>query len=159
LRFYAGSFLYNNTRDTGDFFSFALDRPTDYLFDFDYLARSDDSGLASQQIIIAEGGFKSRLEAPFANQWIATTNASTTIWKYIYAYGDVGVIKSLDNDPRFVYDSGVQVALLDDFFELFFPIYSNNGFEIGQPNYEERIRFQVQFSIDTVIRLFTRRWY
>lgn len=159
LRFYAGSFLYNNTRETGDFFSFALDRPTDYLFDFDYLARSDDSGLASQQIIIAEGGFKSRLEAPFANQWIATTNASTTIWKYIYAYGDVGVIKSLDSNPRFVYDSGVQVALLDDFFELFFPVYSNIGFEPGLPAYGERIRFQVQFSIDTVIRLFTRRWY
>jgi len=159
LRFYAGSFLYNNTRETGDFFSFALDRPTDYLFDFDYLARSDASGLASQQIIIAEGGFKSRLRDPFANQWIATTNASTTIWKYVYAYGDVGVIKSLDINPRFVYDSGIQVALLDDFFELFFPIYSNNGLEIAQANYEERIRFQVQLSIDTVIRLFTRRWY
>lgn len=44
------------------FFSFALDRPTDYLFDFNYLGRSEDTGLVSQQIIIAEGGFKSQLD-------------------------------------------------------------------------------------------------
>lgn len=159
LRFFAGSFLYNRTRDDGDFFSFALDRPTDYLFDFNYYARSDDSGLFSQQIIIAEGGFKSRLPEPFANQYILTTNASTTIWKYVYGYGDLGYIKSEDRPGRVVYDTGIQVSLLDDFFELFFPIYSNLGWEIGQPNYEERIRFQVELSVDTVIRLFTRKWY
>jgi hypothetical protein len=157
LRFFAGTFLYNNTRETGDFFSFALDRPTDYLFDYNYYARSDDSGIFSQQIIIAEGGFKSQLPNPFANEFIFTTNASTTIWKYIY--GDVGFIKSLNNNGRFVYDTGIQVSLLDDFFELFFPIYSNLGWEIGQPNYDQRIRFQVEISIDTVIRLFTRKWY
>jgi hypothetical protein len=159
LRFFAGTFLYNNTRETGDFFSFALDRPTDYLFDYNYYARSDDSGIFSQQIIIAEGGFKSQLPNPFANEFIFTTNASTTIWKYIYGYGDVGFIKSLNNNGRFVYDTGIQVSLLDDFFELFFPIYSNLGWEIGQPNYDQRIRFQVEISIDTVIRLFTRKWY
>ena len=159
VRFFGGTFLYNNTRDLGDFFSFALDRPTDYLFDFDYYARSDDSGLLSQQIIIAEGGFKSQLLNPFANQFIVTTNASTTLWKYIYGYGDLGYIKSLDNPGQVVYDSGIQVSLLDDFFELFFPVYSNLGWEIVQPNYQERIRFQVQISIDTAIRLFTRKWY
>ncbi len=159
LRFFAGTFLYNNTRDTGNFFSFALDRPTDYLFDYNYYARSDDSGLFSQQIIIAEGGFKSQLPDPFANEFIFTTNASTTIWKYIYGYGDVGFIKSLNNNGRFVYDTGIQVSLLDDFFELYFPIYSNLGWEIGQPNYDQKIRFQVEISIDTVIRLFSRKWY
>ncbi len=159
LRFFAGTFLYNKTRDTGDFFSFALDRPTDYLFDYNYYARSNDSGLFSQQIIIAEGGFKSRLTTPFANEFIFTTNASTTLWKYIYAYGDVGFIKNQNDNGRFVYDTGIQVSLLDDFFELYFPIYSNLGWEIGQPNYDQRIRFQVEISIDTVIRLFSRKWY
>ena len=33
LRLYGGAFLYRNTNT--DFFSFALDRPTDYLFDYD----------------------------------------------------------------------------------------------------------------------------
>lgn len=162
VRLFGGAFLYNNTQRDGDFFSFALDRPTDYLFDFNYYARSEDSGLFSQQIIIAEGGFKSQLDevAPaFANEWLLTANASTTLWKYFYAYGDIGVVKNKTQNGRFVYDSGIQVSLLDDFFELYFPIYSNLGWEIGQPNYDQKIRFQVELSIDTVIRLFSRKWY
>jgi len=58
LRFFAGKFLSNRTGS--DFFSFALDRPTDYLFDYGYLGRSEDSGIYSQQIIIAEGGTVNR---------------------------------------------------------------------------------------------------
>lgn len=162
VRLFGGAFLYNNTQADGDFFSFALDRPTDYLFDFNYYARSDDGGVFSQQIIIAEGGFKSQLDevAPvFANEWLLTANASTTIWKYFYAYGDVGVVKNGSQNGRLVYDSGIQVSLLDDFFELYFPVYSNLGWEIGQPNYGEKIRFQVELTIDTVIGLFSRKWY
>ena len=75
LRCFAGVFLYNNTPQNDDYFSFALDRPTDYLFDYGYLGRSEASGLFSQQIIIAEGGFKSFLEPRYANQWMTTANA------------------------------------------------------------------------------------
>src|SRR5690606_2665752 len=56
LRFYGGAFLYNET--DSDYFSFALDRPTDYLFDYNYYGRSESSGFFSQQLILAEGGFK-----------------------------------------------------------------------------------------------------
>jgi hypothetical protein len=41
-------------------FSYAADRPTDYLFDYNYLGRSESTGLYSQQFILAEGGFKSK---------------------------------------------------------------------------------------------------
>ncbi|WP_420602466.1 metalloprotease [Flagellimonas sp.] len=157
LRFYAGKFLRNNT--DSDFFSFALDRPTDYLFDLNYLGRSENSGLYSQQIIIAEGGFKSQLENPFANDWIATTNASTNIWRWVEAYGDLGVIKNKGLDPRFVYDSGIRLNLVTDYFELYFPVYSNRGWEIAQQNYGERIRFIVTISPRTLIGLFTRKWF
>ena len=44
LRLYLGAFLYNNTNS--DYFSFALDRPTDYLFDYNFYGRSESSGLA-----------------------------------------------------------------------------------------------------------------
>ncbi len=66
IRLFAGTFLNNKNDLSSDYFSFALDRPTDYLFDFNYLGRSEDSGIFSQQIIIAEGGFKSKLDTPFA---------------------------------------------------------------------------------------------
>nr|WP_228236013.1 metalloprotease [Muricauda sp. M10] len=157
LRFYAGKFLRNNT--ASDFFSFALDRPTDYMFDLAYLGRSESSGLYSQQIIIAEGGFKSKLENPFANDWMATTNASANIWRWIEAYGDIGFLKSKGGDSRFVYDSGVRLNLVTDYFELYFPVYSNRGWEIGQDDYGQRIRFIVTISPKTLVGLFTRKWF
>ena len=157
FRFFAGKFLRNKT--TGDYFSFALDRPTDYLFDYNYLGRSEDSGIWSQQLIIAEGGFKSQLENPFSNDWIATTNSSVNIWKWVEVYGDLGFIKNQNQPTRFVYDSGIRLNLLTDYFELYFPIYSNNGWEIAQPNYAERIRFIVTLSPKTLLGLFTRQWF
>jgi len=157
LRLFAGKFLRNKT--DSDFFSFALDRPTDYMFDLSYLGRSESSGLYSQQIIISEGGFKSKLENPFANDWMITANASTNIWRWIEAYGDVGYLKNKGEDARFVYDSGIRLNLVTDYFELYFPVYSNRGWEIAQNNYEERIRFVVTISPKTLIGLFTRKWF
>ncbi|MCK8520369.1 metalloprotease [Aquimarina sp. D1M17] len=159
LRLFAGTFLFNDTEKDGDFFSFALDRPTDYLFDFNYLGRSEDTGFVSQQIIIAEGGFKSQLEYPFANQWITTLNANTNIWNWIYAYGDVGFVKNKGISPKFVFDSGVRLSLVADYFEVFFPVVSNKGWEIAQPNYDQQIRFIITLSPETLIGLFTREWY
>ena len=157
LRFFAGKFIRNNT--DSDFFSFALDRPTDYLFDYSYLGRSEDSGIVSQQIIIAEGGFKSKLENPFANDWMATANASFNLWRWIEFYGDIGLMKNSNQNARFVYDSGIRLNLVTDYFELYFPLYSSNGWEAGQPNYDEKIRFIVTISPKTLIGLFTRKWF
>ncbi|SDH11281.1 hypothetical protein SAMN04488062_104170 [Flavobacterium omnivorum] len=157
LRFYAGTFLYNKTQS--DFFSFALDRPTDYLFDYNYFGRSESTGLFSQQYIVAEGGFKSKIATPFANRWITSINASYSIWNWIEAYGDIGLIKNAGTKGRFVYDSGIRLNLVTDYFELYFPIYSNNGWEIAHDNYNEKIRFIVTFSPKTLINLFNRKWF
>lgn len=159
LRFFAGTFLYNKTDPTSDYFSFALDRPTDYLFDYNYLGRSEASGIFSQQIIIAEGGFKSKLETPFANQWMTTANTSTTIWRFIEAYGDVGLVKNRNQNAAFVYDSGIRLNLVTDYFEVFFPVYSNLGWEIAQDNYDQKIRFKFTVDPQTLFGLFRRKWY
>jgi hypothetical protein len=159
VRLFAGTFIYNNNPEGFDYFSFALDRPTDYLFDYNYLGRSEDSGIFSQQLIIAEGGFKSKLATPFANQWITTANVSTTIWKYIQAYGDVGIVKNTNVNPKFVYDSGIRLNLVTDYFEIYFPVYSNLGWEIAQPGYDEKIRFVFTVDPQTLLGLFRRKWY
>ena len=158
LRWFGGLFLFNDNRDS-DFFSFALDRPTDYMFDYNYYGRSEDSGLFSQQFLMAEGGFKSMLQPAFANQWMTTFNTSTTLWNWIFAYGDIGLVKNRGEQVEFLYDSGIRLNLVEDYFELFFPVYSSNGWEIGQDDYGERIRFIVTLDIPTLWRLFTRRWY
>ncbi|WP_434036358.1 metalloprotease [Formosa sp. 4Alg 33] len=159
LRLFAGTFLYNNTYSTTDYFSFALDRPTDYLFDYNYLGRSEENGLLSQELVLAEGGFKSKLDPAFANQWMTTLNAGTTLWKYLEVYGDAGLVKNHGHSPKFVYDAGFRLNLITDYFELYFPVYSNLGWEVSQPQYAEKIRFIVTLSPKTLLGLFTRRWY
>lgn len=158
LRFFGGTFLYNDLTDS-DYFSFALDRPTDYLYDYNYYGRSETSGLFSQQIIMAEGGFKSQLQPEFANQWLTTVNASTNLWKWIYVYGDLGLLKNADHKAKFVYDSGIRLSLIADYFEIFFPVYSNLGWEINQDNYDQRIRFIATLDLQTLFGLFSREWY
>lgn len=158
LRLFAGSFLQNKTIAT-DYFSFALDRPSDYLFDYNYYGRSESMGFFSQQYVMAEGGFKSKLNTPFANQWMTTLNASYSIWNWIEAYGDIGVLKKKSQNATVVYDSGIRLNLVSDYFELYFPVYSNNGWEIAQKNYNEKIRFVVTFNPKTLINLFTRKWF
>ena len=159
IRAFAGAFLKNNANSNSNYFSFALDRPTDYLFDYNYLGRSEASGIFSQQYIDAEGGFKSKLETPFANQWITTLNTSTTLWKYVLAYGDLGFVKNKHKLPNFVYDSGIRINLVTDYFEIYLPVYSNLGWEIGQPNYDQRIRFKFTVDPQSLLGLFRRRWY
>ena len=157
FRLYAGAFLYNNTQS--DYFSFAIDRPTDYLFDYNYIGRSESSGLFSQEFYLSEGGFKSMLINPYANQWLTTSNVSFNIWNWVEIYGDLGIVKSKNLDPTFIYDNGVRLNLVTDYFELFFPVYSNNGWEISQPKYAEKIRFTATFSPQILIGLFTRKWF
>ena len=157
LRLYVGSFLYKNT--SSEFFSFGLDRPSDYLFDYQYFGRSESTGLFSQQIIVSEGGFKSILDTRFANQYIATLNGGFNIWNWVEVYGDVGIIKNQTKKEKFVYDSGIRLNLVTNYFELYFPVYSNNGWEITNSQYSKNIRFVITFSPKVLINLFTRKWF
>ena len=159
LRIFAGTFLYSKISNDQTNFDFALDRPTDYLFDYNYLGQFESSGVFSQQIIIAEGGFKSKLDTASANQWITTLNASASIWRYVQAYGDIGVVKNKGNAAEFVYDSGIRLNLITNYFEIYFPFYSNLGWEIAAPQYNEKIRFVFTAEPKALFGLFKREWY
>jgi len=157
IRFYMGKFLYNNTNS--DFFSFALDRPTDYLFDYGYYGRSESSGFFSQQLIIAEGGFKSKLKTPYANQWLSSANVSYKLWNWIELYGDAGLLKNKFQRENFAFDSGIRLNLVTDYFEMYLPVYSSNGWEVSQPHYNEKIRFIITLSPKILVNLFNRKWF
>ena len=157
LRLFAGTFIFNETNT--DFFDFGLDRPSDYLFESEYYGRSETTGFFSQQSIVADGFFKSKLKNRFASSFMITTNASYSIWNWVEAYADLGMIKSKSDKPEFVYDSGIRLNLLTDYFEVYLPVYSKNGWEMAQPNYAEKVRFIITFSPNTLMSLFTRKWF
>lgn len=157
IRLFAGTFLHNKT--TTNEFDFSLDRPTDYLFDYSYLGRSEQTGYLSQQIIIAEGGFKSIFKNNSASQWMVTSNGSIGIWRWIEAYADAGFYKSKGMKPQFKYDSGIRLNFITDFLEIYFPIQSSLGFEPTQFNYSSKIRFVLTISPGRIYNFIKRGFY
>ncbi|NEW77960.1 MAG: M1 family metallopeptidase [Gelidibacter sp.] len=157
FRVFAGAFLSNKTET--DFFSFALDRPTDYLFQYDYLGRSETSGILSQQIIINEGGFKSKLPVAYANQWLTTINTSVGLWRWLEVYNDVGFVKNRDEKVYFAYEGGVRLNFIHDILEVYFPFYSNLGWELTQPRYSTKIRFVLVINPKKIYNFAKRGFY
>lgn len=157
FRVFFGAFLYNDTNS--DFFSYSIDRPTDYLFDLNYLARSESSGFLSQQIIITEGGFKSIFNDPYANDWILTTNASIGIWRWIEFYADAGFLKNQNEAARFKYDTGIRLNFIPEFLEFYFPLQSSLGFEPGLSDYASRIRFVLTINFESIYNYIKRGFY
>ena len=157
LRFFGGKFLWDNTQGT-DYFDYSLNRTTDYLFRYNYLGRSDDDGIYSQQFILSEGGFKSRFESPKANDYILATNLGFSIWKWVEAYADFGITKNKNSRVRSFYDSGIRINLVPDYFEFYFPIHNSEKYVLNDSNYLSNMRFVLTVDITNLKRLFTRRW-
>ncbi len=157
FRFFAGVFLYNKTQS--DYFSFALDRPTDYLFRYNYYGRSENSGIFQQQFIWAEGGFKTFFKNQFANQWIVSNNMNIGIWKWFNLYGDIAFKKNKNENPKFYYDSGLRINLVQDYFEIFFPVYSSLGNELKSPEYYKKIRLVFTIDLNHLMKMYSRGWY
>ena len=160
LRVFTGYFIHNKNNQSNSYFNYSLDRPTDYLYDYNYYGRSENNGFFSQQIIMAEGGFKSKLINSNSNNFISTLNLSSTIWKNLLLYIDMGLLKtSLDDSFRFVYDTGIRLNIITDYFEIYFPIKSSNELELNSSKYNEKIRFLFTFEPDVLLGLFRRKWY
>ncbi|MFD0760980.1 aminopeptidase [Lutibacter aestuarii] len=157
FRFFAGAFLTNKTET--NFFDFALDRPTDYLFQYDYLGRSETTGILSQQIIINEGGFKSKLPVAYANQWLSTINTSVGLWRWLEVYNDIGFVKNKGKSAYFAYENGIRLNFVPDILEVYFPFYSNLGWEITDPSYSSKIRFVLVIKPKKIYNFIRRGFY
>ena len=159
IRFFLGKFLWYDYFNKDSFFDFNLNRVTDYLFQYNYLGRSEKTGFYSQQFIPAEGGFKSKFEQSNANDFMFSTNLYIGLWKWIELYTDFGLIKSRYLKLKGYYDSGFRINLVPDYLELYFPIASSNGFEISQHKYNSKLRFKILIEPRTLTSLFARKWF
>ena len=155
-RVYLGKFFWNNRNFEN--FNYNLGRSAGYLFLDNYLGRSERTGLLSQQFIMAGGGFKSFFDNPTTDNFMLTTNLNIGLWKWIEGYLDLGTLKDKGEKSRYFYGTGLRLNLLPDFFELYFPISSSNGFELSQKSYSNKIRFIVSYNLESLGKLFTRRW-
>ncbi|CAL2103744.1 M1 family metallopeptidase [Tenacibaculum sp. 190130A14a] len=155
IRFFGGVFTHNNTE--GNYFSFGLNRGTDYLFEQNLFGRSENSGFFSQQFVIADGGFKSNFDQPyFANQFIGSVNTSVSIWRWAEVYNDFAVLKNRGANPKFFYENGIRLNFIPNIFEFYFPIYTNQGFEVTKEAYPTKIKFIITTNLDQIYNFFRR---
>ena len=157
-RLFIGKFLWHNRTKT-NYFDYNLNRPTDYLFNYNYFGRSEEQGVFSQQFVMAEGGFKSKFKTSSANNYILSSNFTIGLWKFVELYSDIGVIKNIGTSSKGFFDSGIGLNFIPDYLQLYFPFYSSNGWQINRDSYEEKIRFILSIDPDQLMSLFSRRWF
>ncbi|MGB2502414.1 MAG: hypothetical protein ACPH94_02970 [Flavobacteriaceae bacterium] len=158
FRFFGGKFLWNNTQNT-TYFDYSLNRSSDYLFNYNYLGRSDATGIYSQQFIMSEGGFKSKFLNPNANDFIMATNLGFSLWKWVEAYTDIGIAKNKNTKSKYYYDTGLRLNLVPDYLEFYFPIQNSENFVLSDEDYLSNVRFVLTIDINNLKQLFTRKWF
>ena len=158
LRFFGGKFLWNNIQDTS-YFDYSLNRSSDYLFRYNYLGRSDNDGIYSQQFILSEGGFKSKFKNPNANDYILATNFGFSVWKWVEVYADLGLTKNRNSKARGFYDSGLRINLVPDYLEFYFPIQNSENYVLNDADYFSNMRFVLTVDLNNLKQLFSRRWF
>lgn len=156
FRFFGGYFITNKTKN--NLFDYGISKVSNYAFSYGLLGQSATSGLLSQQLILAEGGFKSYL-GNTANQWITSVNVDSHVWRWFNVYADAGVYKNRLQDPQFIWDSGVKVKVIPDFLEVYFPVQSSLGFEPSFKDYGKRIRFTLVLNFSAITSYFRRGWF
>lgn len=156
FRFFGGYFISNNTKN--NLFDYGISRVSNYSFSYGLLGQSATSGLLAQQLILAEGGFKSYIGTT-ANQWITAVNVDAHVWRWFNVYADAGVYKSKSINPDFIWDSGVKVKVIPDFLEVYFPVQSSLGFEPTFKDYGKRIRFTLSLNFSAITSYLRRGWF
>lgn len=155
VRFFGGYFLYNQSK--GDYYSFGLNRGSDYLFEQNLFGRSESEGIFSQQFIIDQGGFKSKFNKPqFSNQLISSINTSISVYKWAEVYNDFAVLKNKKSSPKYFYENGIRLNFIPNIFEFYLPIYTNEGFQVTQEAYPTKIRFVITTSVDRIYNFIRR---
>ncbi|WP_418650921.1 aminopeptidase [Tenacibaculum aestuariivivum] len=155
IRFFGGYFLHNKSQ--GNYYSFALNRGSDYLFEQNLFGRSESKGIFSQQFIVDQGGFKSNFKKPyFSNKLITAINTNISICKWTEIYNDFAILKNKNSTPKYFYENGIRLNFLPNIFEFYLPIYTNEGFEITKKDYSSKIKFIISTDIDRVYNFFRR---
>lgn len=148
----------SDSKHSGNF-DFGISRVNDYSFTYKLLGRSETSGFFSQQYVLAEAGFKSLIPIQTANQWVISTNLNATLWRGLEVYSDIGWVKNSGQSKHFIYDAGLNLNIVQDYLGLYFPLYSNLGWEIDDKAYSSKIRFTLSVQASELLSLFTRSWF
>jgi len=180
VRFFAGKFFYTSSKTITKEFSTeryhlnltGANGYEDYTFSDYFIGRNKFEGLASQQVMMRDGGFKVRtdlLADPVGktDDWLMAVNLSSSIPSSINplnilpvkiplkAYIDIGTYaeawKKDSEVDHFLFDGGLQLSLFKNIVNIYVPlIYSTVYKNYIQSILEKKNRFfrKISFSID-----------
>lgn len=188
VRLFAGKFIYTTTKTYST--QFATDRYhlnmtgangyEDYTYSDYFIGRNKFQGVASQQIMMRDGGFKVRTDLLASkigktDDWLMAANFVTSIPNKINplnllpikiplkVFVDIGTYseawKDKEHNDRFLYDAGLQLSLFKNIVNLYMPIvYSSIYKDYILSTIEKKGRFlkKISFSID-ISNLNTRK--
>ena len=175
VRLFAGKMFYKESnRYNVSRFALNMSGPSgeeDYTYSDYFIGRNRFEGLASQQIMMRDGGFKVRTEL-LANKvgktgnWLTAINLNTSIPSRfnplsilpikipIRLFADIGTYaeaweKDTDSD-RFLFDAGIHFPLFNETINFYFPlVYSNVYSDYAKTMYPKNRLFKTMtFSID-----------
>ena len=169
-RLFAGKIFYLNDRNMQK--SFGTDRYhlnmtgangyDDYTYSNYFIGRNKFEGVASQQIMMRDGGFKFRTdllgnEVGKTDKWLAAFNLNTTVPEKINPlsvlpikiplriFADVGTYseawdRTAEGD-RFLFDAGLQVSLANETINIYLPIIYSKVYKEYYNSYLSGKRF------------------
>lgn len=179
LRVFAGKFFYTGGKTISK--QFATDRyhlnmtgpngAEDYTYSNYFVGRNEFEGMASQQIMMRDGGFKVRTNLLSAkigktDNWLAAANFNTSIPAKLnplsalpvkiplHFFVDIGTYAEAwqknATTPRFIYDAGLQLSLFAETINIYFPLFYSKEFTdyFKSTLGDKRFWKQVSFSID-----------
>ena len=83
-------------------------------------------------------------------------NSSIGLWNWVEYYNDVAFLKNKEQDVFFAYENGIRFNFIHNILEIYFPMYSNNGWEVTQEAYLSKIRFVLTARPSTIYNFFRR---
>lgn len=171
VRFFAAKFGYMGKSSVFDTYVYqpkltAVRGNEDYTYDNFFLGRSASEGLASQQIQMRDGGLKIRTDL-FQNlqgrseNWITSLNINSTLPpQWIPAkiplriFLDIGTYAEAwqknATTSKFLYVSGLHLALLKECIQIYLPILYSNDFSNSLKTVPEENKWtrKISFTID-----------
>ncbi len=158
-RLFGGTFLYNEDKAPVQYpWSLsAWDGQRDYWFDELYFGRSEFEGIASQQMSLNDGGFKTDVPYARVTTWLTALNIKAALPGSlpIKLFLDIGTFKDAKShieiyNDNILYDGGVCVSLAPDVFEVYIPFFFSKGLknyiDDQDIKFGERIRFIINLN-------------
>jgi hypothetical protein len=180
VRLFAGKFIYTSPKTISTQFNndrYHLNMTgangfEDYSYSDYFIGRNKFEGMASQQIMMRDGGFKVRTDLLASkvgktDDWLIATNFSTTLPSVINPFAllpvkipvkvffDLGTYaeawKNKEALDRFLYDAGLQISFMKGIVNIYLPlVYSPvyKDYIISTIEKKKRFLSKISFSID-----------